>query len=50
MGIVLKENDWAEYMIESHSLGESKYETLRRIARYYIDTGKYGSFMRNVTT
>lgn len=39
MGIVLKENDWAEYMIESHSLGENKFETLRRIARYYIDTG-----------
>lgn len=39
MSIVLKENDWAENMIQSKSLGKKPSETLRRIARYYIDNG-----------
>ena len=39
MSIVLKENDWAEKMIQSKSLGKKPSETLRRIARYYIDNG-----------
>ena len=39
MSIVLKENDWAEKMIQSKSLGKKPSETLRRVARYYIDNG-----------
>lgn len=39
MSIVLRENDWAEKMIQSKSLGKKPSETLRRIARYYIDNG-----------
>lgn len=39
MAIVLKENDWANTAIASLSLGENKRETLRRVARYYIDSG-----------
>ena len=39
MSIVLKENDWAEKMIQSKSLGKKPSETLRRVARYYIDSG-----------
>ena len=35
MSIVLKENDWAEKMIQSKSLGKKPSETLRRVARYY---------------
>lgn len=39
MSIVLKENDWAENMINECSLGKKPSETLRRIARYYLDKG-----------
>ena len=39
MSIILKENDWAEKMIQSKSLGKKPSETLRRVARYYIDNG-----------
>lgn len=39
MTVVLRENDWAKQMIESHSLGKKPSETLRRVARYYIDKG-----------
>lgn len=39
MSIVLKENDWAEKMIELRSLGKKPSETLQRVARYYIDKG-----------
>ena len=39
MSIVLKENDWAEQMISSKSLGDHPAETLRRVARYYLDKG-----------
>lgn len=39
MSVVLRENDWAEQMIESHSLGKKPSETLRRVARYYMDKG-----------
>ena len=33
MSIVLKENDWAEKMIQSKSLGKKTTETFRSIAR-----------------
>ena len=39
MSIVLNENEWAERMIDSRSMGDSPPNTLRRIARYYIDKG-----------
>lgn len=41
MSIELKEHEWAENMIQSKSLGKKPLETLRRVARYYIDKG-YG--------
>ena len=39
MSIVLKENEWAEQMVQSKSLGSKPSETLKRVARYYIDNG-----------
>ena len=39
MSIVLKENEWAEKMIISSDLGKKPSETLRRIARFYLDKG-----------
>ncbi len=39
MTIVLNEHEWAREKIESHSLGEKPFETLSRVARYYIDSG-----------
>ena len=39
MSIVLKENEWAKKMIDSNSLGKKPSETLKRVARYYIDNG-----------
>ena len=40
MSIVLKESEWAKNAIETHQLGKSPYETIRRVARYYIDAGQ----------
>lgn len=40
MSIVLRENDWAAAMIKGCSLGKKPSETLRRVARFYMD--KYG--------
>jgi hypothetical protein len=37
--IVLNEHEWAEEMIAARSLGKKPFETLYRIARYYIDNG-----------
>ena len=37
MTIVLDENAWAKEMIDSKSLGKKPFETLTRVARYYID-------------
>lgn len=37
MTIVLNEHEWAENMINSHSLGSKPYETFCRVAKYYID-------------
>ena len=39
MTIVLDENAWAKQMIDTCSLGRKPYETLYRVARYYIDNG-----------
>lgn len=39
LGIELKENEWAKTMIESKDLGKKPTETLRRVARYYLDSG-----------
>lgn len=41
MNIVLREHEWAENMISERSLGRKPSETLRRVARYYLDEG-YG--------
>lgn len=37
MTIVLDEHEWAENMIKTRSLGQKPFETLYRVARYYID-------------
>lgn len=37
--IVLNENDWAHNAIEERTLGEQPYETIHRVARYYLDEG-----------
>lgn len=39
MTIVLNEHEWAEEMITSRSLGKKPFETLCRVARYYLDNG-----------
>lgn len=39
MTIVLNEHDWAEDMILNHTLGKKPFETMCRVARYYIDNG-----------
>lgn len=39
--IVLNEHDWSEAMIQSRTLGRKPYETLCRVARYYIDENGY---------
>lgn len=47
MSIVLRENEWAEKMIQSYTLGKKPSETLTRIARYYIDSGYTKKETRN---
>lgn len=39
MSIVLNENEWAENKLAERDLGKKPFETLTRIARYYIDNG-----------
>lgn len=39
MSIVLNELDWACDMIKEHSLGKKPYETLCRVAKYYVNKG-----------
>lgn len=39
MSIVLKENEWAEHMINEKDLGKKPSETMKRVARYYLDKG-----------
>ena len=45
--IVLNENDWAKEMIDSQSVGDSLFETLCCVSRYYIDCGYDRSAVRN---
>lgn len=40
MSIVLDEHKWTEQMIEQRSLGKKPFETLTRVARYYLDHGE----------
>lgn len=37
MTIVLNEHDWARECIETRSLGKKPFETLSRVAKYYLD-------------
>lgn len=46
MSIVLKENEWAEEMIASQTLGKKPMETMKRVARYYLDKGYSKSQVR----
>lgn len=39
MTIILNESDWAQDMIEANDLGASPFETLRRVAGYYLGKG-----------
>lgn len=39
MSFTLNETRWAKDAVENKCLGKSPYETLRRVARYYIDEG-----------
>lgn len=39
MSLVLNEHEWANEMILSKNLGEKPFETLYRVAKYYIDEG-----------
>lgn len=48
MTIVLNEREWAEEMITSRSLGKKPYETLCRVARYYIDNGHSKKEVRRI--
>lgn len=49
MNIILKENEWVEQMMAERSLGRNPVETLRRVARYYIDHGyKRKDVVKNV--
>lgn len=37
MNIVLNEEEWVKEMIRTRSLGKKPFDTLRRVARYYLD-------------
>ena len=39
MSIVLNEREWAQDMVERDDIGKKPSETLRRVARMYIDDG-----------
>lgn len=47
MSIVLKENEWAEEMIASQNLGKKPFETMKRVARSYLDKGYSKSQVRD---
>lgn len=46
MLIVLNEYEWAEEMIAQNSLGDNKFETLCRVAKYYMMNGYKGKSLR----
>ena len=39
MSLVMNENEWARDMILRRDLGNKKFETLTRVARYYLESG-----------
>lgn len=39
MSIVMNENEWARDMILRRDLGKNSFETLTRVARYYLESG-----------
>ena len=48
MNIVLNEHEWAKNMIESRQLGVKPFETLSRVAKYYIDKDYSKKDVRNI--
>ena len=48
MTIVLDEHNWAEEMIAEHSLGKKPFETMCRVARYYLDNGAQPKEVRHM--
>lgn len=46
MTIVLNEYDWAKGMIDQGSLGDSPFETLCRVAKYYMTNGYRGKDLK----
>lgn len=46
MNIVLNEYDWAKDMIAQSSLGDKPFETLCRVAKYYISDGYKGKDLK----
>ena len=48
MTIVLNEREWAEEMITSRSLGKKPFETMCRVARYYLDNGMQKREVRRI--
>lgn len=46
MTFVLNEYDWAKEMIGQHSLGDKPFETLCRVAKYYIAEGFRGKDLK----
>lgn len=48
MSVVLKEHEWASGMIKEKSLGKKPFETLQRVARYYLDEGYSPSEVRGM--
>lgn len=49
MTIILNESDWAQDMIEANDIGTNPFETLRRVARYYLDNGYNTKETRDLT-
>ena len=47
MKIILKENDYAEELLKNKELGDTPFETMRIIARYYLDNGYQVADVRN---
>lgn len=39
MNVILNETAWAKKMVEERSLGRKPFDTLRLVARYYLDSG-----------
>ena len=49
MAFILNEHEWAADMIDSGKIGKHPFETLRRVARYYIDEGYRKDSVRKLT-